>query len=106
VKLMRLSPLSQRLRRIARAHAAGETGLEEYRYARRQLLAEISRGTRARLDDTHRRADIAEIPLRSSVALLGDSGASWLPRPSRAGLRWLIAGLGASLAALWALLKM
>jgi hypothetical protein len=105
VKLMRLSPLSQRLRRIARAHAAGETGVEEYRHARRQLLAEISRGARARLDDTHRRADIAELPLRTTVALLADVGSTHLTRPTRVGLRWLIAGLGASLAALWAVLK-
>lgn len=54
MKLMRLSPVAQRLRRVAKAHAAGETSLQDYRQARRQLLAEIVPLPVRKVDDTSR----------------------------------------------------
>ena len=60
MKLMALPPESQRLRRIARAHAAGEFSRSEYRQARRVLLEELVSVGGSVLEDTFRRtADTA-----------------------------------------------
>ena len=109
MKLMRLSPLSQRLRRVARAHAAGESTLAEYRQARQLLLAELQRVSPRKLDDTHRRAEIASMATHSGAGMGGivtvvGSG-SPDSRRSRPQLRWLVAALGALLAVLWVLLR-
>jgi hypothetical protein len=109
MKLMRLSPLAQRLRRVARAHAAGESTLAEYRQARQLLLAELQRVSPRKLDDTHRRAEIASTVAHSGmgmgrvVTMVGavSSGHS----RSRPQLRWLVGALGVLVAALWVLLR-
>lgn len=108
MKLMRLSPLSQRLRRVARAHAAGESTLAEYRQARQLLLAELQRMTPRKLDDTHRRAEVASMADHSGAGKVGivaksgsGSASSRRPRPQ---LRWLVGALGVFLTALWAFL--
>jgi len=105
MKLMRLSPLSQRLRRIARAHAAGESTRDEYRQARRLLLVELQRAPARKLDDTHRRAEVASL-VRQPSAGIGSTVAMRASASSRPGrlrpqLRWLVGALGVVLAALW-----
>lgn len=109
MKLMRLSPLSQRLRRVARAHAAGESTLAEYRHARQLLLAELQRMSPRKLDDTHRRAEMAALVPHSSagkggiVSMMGSGSSN--SRRSRPQLRWLVAALGVVVAVLWVLLR-
>ncbi len=105
MKLMRLSPLSQRLRRVARAHAAGESTRAEYRQSRRLLLAELQRTPTRKLDDTHRRAEVASMVRQPAVGSAGAvteglSVSSGLGR-SRPQLRWLVGALGVVLAVLW-----
>ena len=109
MKLMRLSPMAQRLRRVARAHAAGESTLGEYRQARQLLLAELQRVSPRKLDDTHRRAEVASMSARSGsekgrVVNMVGAGSSGHGR-SRRQLRWLVGALGVLVAALWALLR-
>ena len=104
MKLMRLSPLSQRLRRVARAHAAGESTLAEYRQARQLLLAELQRVSPRKLDDTHRRAPTHSGAGKGGIVTVVGSG-SPDSRRSRPQLRWLVAALGALLAVLWVLLR-
>lgn len=110
MKLMRLSPLAQRLRRVARAYAAGESTIEEYRQARRVILAELGRPVARKLDDTHRRGDVTTWlkPASAATPMPGVSspGArSRGQRPSRPRLRWLVAVLGAVVALLWAVMR-
>ena len=109
MKLMRLSPMAQRLRRVARAHAAGESTLGEYRQARQLLLAELQRVSPRKLDDTHRRAEVASMSARSGsekgrVVNMVGAGSSGHGR-SRRQLRGLVGALGVLVAALWALLR-
>lgn len=109
MKLMRLSPLSQRLRRVARAHAAGESTLAEYRQARQLLLAELQRMSPRKLDDTHRRAEIAamvphSVTRQGGGVTMSGSGSS-NSRRLRPQLRWLVAALGVFVAMLWVLLR-
>jgi len=109
MKLMRLSPLAQRLRRVARAHAAGESTLGEYRQARQLLLAELQRVSPRKLDDTHRRAEVASMTGHAGagmgrvVNMVGTGSAG--RRRSRPQLRWLVGALGVLVAALWVLLR-
>ena len=42
MSLLTLSPESTRLRRVAKAHAAGEISLHEYREARRQVIRKFA----------------------------------------------------------------
>jgi|GEM_PF-1998732 len=69
MSLLTLSPESTRLRRVAKAHAAGEISLLEYREARRQVIrkfAKVNKGLPARGgDDTVPRFDL-ETTLRRS----------------------------------------
>lgn len=113
MKLMRLSPVSQRLRRMARAHAAGETSQAEYRQARRQLLAEVVPMPARKVDDTHRRGQVADLTRRSAEA---DKKAYKVTRPvaasetgrlraKRIRHRWMIGALGLVVFGLWALLR-
>ena len=113
MKLMRLSPLSQRLRRVARAHAAGETSIADYRQARRQLLAEVVPLPARKVDDTHRRGEVADITRRTAthprqaqnVSKEGSDRRTEGQRKRPVRYRWLIGSLGALLAILWVLLK-
>jgi hypothetical protein len=112
MKLMRLSPVSQRLRRLARANAVGETSQAEYRQARRQLLAEVVPMPARKVDDTHRRGQVADITQRTSEPARHASKATkplTNPEPARLRVkrirhRWMIGALGFLVAGLWALL--
>ncbi|MCP5181206.1 MAG: hypothetical protein H6993_18860 [Pseudomonadales bacterium] len=121
MKLMRLSPESQRLRRIARAYAAGESSLTDYRHLRRQILNGLQQAMGRQADDTHRRPgmgswtrpfDAAETVTRAPIAAVAAVPASSAARsalPPRRGprisSRWLIAGLGLVILSLWAALR-
>ncbi|XOV84504.1 MAG: ShlB/FhaC/HecB family hemolysin secretion/activation protein [bacterium] len=71
MSLLTLSPESTRLRRVARAHAAGEISLLEYREARRQVIRKFTRMNEGQpvqgSDDTVPRFDL-ETTLRRSEA--------------------------------------
>ncbi len=126
MKLIRLSPLSQRLRRVAKAHAAGETSLIDYRHARRQLLAEVVPLPVRKVDDTHRRGqmeakgaavkgsdNVSDITQRSADGLRSAQRVSKASveaettrqRVKRVQHRWMIGALALVVAALWALLR-
>ena len=102
MKLMTLPPESQRLRRIARAHAAGEFSRSEYRQARRVLLEELVSAGGSVLEDTFRRtADTARRDqLQTLEVAFAGVGA---PAARRSRLEWLVGGIGVVLAAMWAL---
>ncbi len=65
MSLMRLAPETVRLRRIARAWAAGECSLDEYRQARREVIDNFSSAPFDG-DNTRRRWD--EVTLRGAAA--------------------------------------
>ena len=53
--LLRLSPDSERLRRIAKAHAAGELSTPDYRRIRAEVIERFSSGEAEEFDDTQPR---------------------------------------------------
>ena len=73
MSLMKLAPESVRLRRLAKAYAAGEIAEAEYRQARRQVIDSFSAqapaddDTRRRADDDTSRRGEEELTLRSRV---------------------------------------
>jgi hemolysin activation/secretion protein len=96
--LMKLAPESIRLRRMAKAHAAGEMTEAEYREARREMIDQFPA---VPVDDDDTRPRWAEEPTLRGRALAAD-GAGDLSReaPPTAGRRWLwLAALGLMLAA-------
>jgi len=113
MKLMRLSPVAQRLRRVAKAHAAGETSLEEYRQVRRQLLAEVVPLPVRKVDDTHRRSQVADLTERQLTAKRrSPKVTNPVPQTPPADLRikkirhrWMIVSLGLVVVILWAILR-
>jgi hypothetical protein len=112
MKLMRLSPVAQRLRRVAKAHAAGETSFEDYRQARRQLLAEVVPLPSRKVDDTHRRGQVADLTQRNVTTKTSPKLTTVIPgsepgsrRIKRIRLRWLIGALGLLVLGLWSMLR-
>ncbi len=71
MSLMRLAPETVRLRRIARAWAAGECSLDEYRRARREVIDNFSAAPFDG-DNTRRRWD--EVTLRGAAASAASAG--------------------------------
>ena len=103
MKLMVLGPEGQRLRRIARAHAAGEFSVEEYRQARRVLLEKLADAGSTPFEDTFRRnaatqrraPQAANDSLRVSFA--GTSPGARLTMD----VKWFILATGTIVAAMW-----
>ncbi len=89
---MKLSPETVRLRRIAKAHAAGEFSQSEYRAARREVIVNF-RAMPLDDDDTQPRAPTGEI---EAVGLAVPAGAR---RPWRRWALLVLAGLAALAAA-------
>lgn len=102
MKLMTLPPESQRLRRIARAHAAGEFSRSEYRQARRVLLEELARSGSSTFEDTFRRSAHTARRDAAGVAVLevtrGDIVA---PRGRHRPFRWFVGVLGFLIGLMW-----
>ncbi len=100
MKLMTLPPESQRLRRIARAHAAGEFSRSEYRQARRVLLEELARSGASTLEDTFRRS--AHTARRDEAAVLAVTrGEVVAPRSRHLPFRWFVGVLGFLIGLMW-----
>ena len=70
MSLMKFSPETVRLRRIAKAHAAGEFSLHEYRQARRDVIANFSPANTDD-DDTQPRFETPQL----EVSQAGEIGA-------------------------------
>ncbi len=95
MKFMRLPPDVVRLRRIARAHMAGECSQEEYRTLRREVLDNFRRG---RPDDNTARRDGWDDTLRATEHYHA-LGEKTVDSPSAdAGRFWLVAVVGLALA--------
>ncbi|HEX7036541.1 MAG TPA: ShlB/FhaC/HecB family hemolysin secretion/activation protein [Pseudomonadales bacterium] len=94
--LMKLAPESVRLRRIARAHAAGEMSEAQYRAIRREVIDSFP--ATAPPDDDTRRRDADEVTLRGAYATgEGEDAGGALDSGAR---RWFwFAALGLLLAA-------
>ncbi len=103
MKLMTLLPESQRLRRIAKAHAVGEFSQAEYRQARRVLLESLARTGDSPLEDTFRRtADTARRdPSMDQGQLTVTRGGVTGPRSRGSAFGWFVAGLGGLIALMW-----
>ena len=101
MRLMPLPPESRRLRRIARAHAAGDYSQSEYRAARRALLkamtesAALGEDTYRRDEVTARHGDLNSSPLEiTEVSVAG-------PRWHRRAFQWFVTATGAAVAMMW-----
>lgn len=81
MSLMRLPPESVRLRRIAKAHAAGEFSLIDYRQARREVIANF-KASQVEDDDTQPRwrSDSEDLSHDTAVATA----------PARANVGWVM----------------
>ncbi len=98
MSLMRLSPECVRLRRMAKAHAAGEMSEAEYRQGRRQVIDGFAAGAIITPEDDDTRPRWSEEPtLRSASVLRGPARAAAAVQPTDqdpAGTRrwlWLVA---------------
>jgi hemolysin activation/secretion protein len=80
VTLLRLSPDSERLRRIAKAHAAGELSTPDYRRIRAEVIERFGSSDAVAMgDNTERRA--IEPPMNASLPLrAATSRAHWFDR--------------------------
>jgi hemolysin activation/secretion protein len=84
MSLLKLSPEATRLRRIAKACAAGEVSRSEYRQARREVIEKFTSSTEVGVEDTVPRfaLDITqrryELPAESTPAVSRQNGLTWM----------------------------
>ena len=77
MKLMRLEPEASRLRRIAKAHAAGEMELGDYRDARRRVIEGFERSSGTEHAPTAPRYEVTEAGFRRVMPADGPSEMIW-----------------------------
>ncbi len=90
MRLMRLAPETVRLRRIARAWAAGECSLQDYREARREVIANFSMSA---FDDDDTRPRWDEQTLRGVGDDRAGAGATGLAIRTRAASAEVLVGI-------------
>lgn len=84
--LLKLAPDSERLRRIARAYAAGEMDEEEYRRIRAEVIDGFMMVDHTADDTEQRWSPPATVPPPAKPA----SASLWTGQLTSRGLRWLL----------------
>jgi hypothetical protein len=92
VSLLKLTPESERLRRLAKAHAAGELATDDYRRMRAEVINALGSGREPDLGDVTERREVQPQSATSDAA-----AATASRRPVEIGSarrwRWLLGGL-------------